>query len=91
MVLPLINWRNIGFMNKKGFAGRSMNLVIGGLIVLVLVGALLPTIADNTIGIQGTGNITGATSTLLGLTPLILIIGLVVVLLAGAGIKMTGR
>jgi len=58
-----------------------MALSVEGLIKLVIVavvfGALIGTVADNTIGVSGTGNITGATSTMVVLVPLFLTIAVI--------------
>lgn len=70
---------------QKGGYGL-MSLIIGGLIAAVVFGALLPTIADNTIGIANTGNISGATATLVTLVPLALSIGIVVLLFKKSGV-----
>lgn len=75
-------------LGQKRKGTQLMNLIIFGLVGAVLLGALLGTIADNTIGIQNTGNITGATSTLVGLVPIALLIGVVVAFFAMAGIKV---
>lgn len=52
-------------------------------VAIIIVGALLPTVTDFTIGLQGTGNVTGATSTVLGVVPIIFIVGFLVALLVG--------
>ena len=51
--------------------------LVGAVVVAIVLGALLGTVADNTIGIQGVGNVTGATSTMVGLVPLFLVIAVV--------------
>jgi hypothetical protein len=56
--------------------------IVGYLIVAVLLGALLPTIANSTIGIAGTGNITGATAVVVALVPLFIVI-IIILKLAG--------
>ena len=43
--------------------------IIGGFIVILVGTALLPTVANQVVGAQG-GNVTGAASTLVGLTTL---------------------
>jgi len=63
-------------MKLKGV--MSISRLIGAVIVAVVLGALIGTVTDNTIGLQGGGNVTGATSTMLGLVPLFLVIAVVV-------------
>lgn len=55
-----------------------MDKVMDSAIVLLVVGALTPTIADFTIGISGTGNVTGITAAVLPLTIALLILGVMV-------------
>lgn len=68
-----------------------LGLIIGSIIAVVFLGATIGLIADNTIGIQGTGNVSGATSTMLGLVPIIFLIGVIVSLLGLAGLKVVGK
>lgn len=80
--------KNTGGLGQNHFdmGGKNMkalDLIIDGLVAAVLLGALLPTIADNTIGIQGKGNVTGPTSIFVGLVPLFLVIGIALVFIAG--------
>jgi len=63
-------------MKLKGV--MSISRLIGAVIVAVVLGALIGTVTDNTIGLQGAGNVTGATSTMLGLVPLFLVIAVVI-------------
>lgn len=77
----------------KGQNGGSaiLGLIIVGLLAAVLYGSLIGTITDNTIGISGTGNITGATATLTDIIPLALAIGLIVALFSLVGFKVATR
>ena len=63
-------------MKLKGL--MSVSSLIGMIIVVVVLGALMYTIADSTIGIAGTKNVTGPTGTLVGLIPLFLVIAVVI-------------
>ena len=63
---------------KKLKGVMSIGRLIGAVIVAVVLGALMGTVADSTIGRQNTGNVTGATSIMLGLVPLFLVIAVVV-------------
>lgn len=56
--------------------------IIGGFIVIVVGVSLMPTVADLVVAAQ-TGNVTGAASTILGLTPLFFALGI-----ASAGISI---
>lgn len=56
----------------------SIGRLIGAVIVAVVLGALIGTVADNTIGRAGTGNVTGATGVMLALVPLFLVIAVVI-------------
>jgi len=62
-----------------------MKYIIGATLAVLVLGALITTIADETVGRQGVGNITGATSVMLGLVPVILLIGVVWKLWKGSG------
>lgn len=62
----------------------SIGQLIGGVILAVVLGALITTVADNTIGVSGTGNVTGATATMLDLVPLFLVIAVVLSYVASA-------
>lgn len=73
----------------KGVA--VLGFVIGALVAAVVFGSVIPTIADNTIGISGTGNVTGATATLIDLVPLFVTIGVLLGLLTAAGLKVSGK
>ena len=62
----------------KKFKGvMSVGILVGMVVVAVVLGSLMNTIADNTIGISGTGNVTGATATMVDLVPLFLVIAVV--------------
>ncbi len=80
---------------KRSFKGQSaskmMNFVIVALIGAVVFAALIPTIATQIVGATGTENVTGAASTLLGLTTLFVVIGFIIVLLGVIGFKVAGR
>lgn len=63
----------------KSFKGvMSISKLIGAVIIAIVLGALIGTITDSTIGMQGTGNVTGATSVMVGLIPLFLVIAVLV-------------
>jgi len=68
-----------------------MGFIILAIIAVVFFGAVIGTIADYTIGKQDTGNVTGATSALLGLLPIVVVIGVMIGLLGVAGLKVTGK
>ena len=57
--------------------------LLGGFIVIVVGVNLMPTVANQVAGAQG-GNVTGAASTILGLTPLFFALGIM-----SAGISLT--
>ena len=59
--------------------------LIGGFIVILVGVTLMPTIADQVVAAQ-TGNVTGAASTVLGLTTLFFALGIM-----AAGIDMAMR
>lgn len=63
-------------MKKPGVI--SISSLIGMILVVVVLGALMYTVADNTIGIANTKNVTGATATLVALIPLFLVIAVVI-------------
>ena len=60
--------------------------VISAVVLVILVGALLGTVTDFSIGKQGSGNITGATSTILGVVPIVFLIGVLLAVLATVGV-----
>ena len=62
--------------------------VILATLALVTVGSLINTIANNTVGVSGTGNVTGAGGTLYGLSFLFFVIGLIIAILGMAGLKI---
>lgn len=70
-------------------ATTVLGMVIGGLIIAVLLGAFMPLIGDTML--NATGNITGATATLLSIVPMVLIIVVVIAILGIAGLKVTGK
>jgi len=55
-----------------------MDFIIGIALAIFVFGALIGPITDNTIGLQDSGNITGATSTLLGIIPIMAIVGVLI-------------
>lgn len=71
----------------KGFSGKMMGILIAFLLVSVLLGSLLPEVTDLFNWNASATNVTGATSTVAGLMPLILLIVVVVVILGAIGIK----
>jgi len=71
-----------------------MGVVILGIIAVVFLGATIGDIADKLIGHNYNGtetNITGATSALAGLVPVVLVIVIMVGLLTASGLKITGK
>jgi len=66
--------------------------IIGGFIVILVGVTLAPTIADEVAGAQASGNITGASSTILGLTTLFynLSIASTAIGIAAQGLKNSG-
>lgn len=52
----------------------NLSTLIDIFLIVVLFGALIATVADQTIGIAGTGNVTGATSTMTALVALVFVI-----------------
>ena len=60
--------------------------LIGGFIVIVVGVSLMPTVADE-VYVARNGNVTGAASTILGLTPLFFALGIAS---AGISIAATG-
>ena len=63
-----------------------------GIVVLILVSmTLLPTVADYTIGKQNTGNVTGATSAVLVIVPILYVLLPVFVILAAVGMFGKGK
>lgn len=71
-----------------------VGLTIVGLLAAVMLGALLPTIANNFIGqptsadINTSRNMTGATGTIMQLVPIFAVIVIIVTLLGAAGLKV---
>lgn len=73
-------------MTMKGVAAQGLlALIIGGLLIAVVYGALVGDITDNTIGVQGVGNVTGATSSLTGLVPIAVVMMVLIGVFAMAG------
>jgi len=66
---------------------KVMQWIVGAVLAILILGATITTIADDTLGQQGVGNITGAPSVLLGVVPILLLIGVVWVMFK----SMTGR
>ena len=60
--------------------------LIGGFIVILVGVTLMPTIADNVVAAQN-GNVTGAASTVLGLTTIFFALG---IMAAGVSLAVTG-
>ena len=60
--------------------------LIGGFIVILVGVTLMPTIADQVVAAQG-GNVTGAASTVLGLTTIFFALG---IMAAGVSLAITG-
>jgi xanthine/uracil permease len=66
--------------------------IIGGFIVILVGVTLAPTVADEVAGAQNNGNITGASSTILGLTTLFynLSIASTAIGIAATGLRNSG-
>ncbi len=60
--------------------------LIGGFVVILIGVNLLPTVANEVAGAQNNGNVTGATDTIIGLTPLFFALGIL-----SAGIALTAQ
>lgn len=60
--------------------------LIGGFVVILIGVNLLPTIADQVVAAQG-GNVTGAASTIVGLTTIFYALG---IMAAGVGLAVGG-
>ena len=60
--------------------------LIGGFVVILIGVNLLPTVANEVAGAQANGNVTGATDTIIGLTPLFFALGIL-----SAGIALTAQ
>ncbi len=60
--------------------------IIGAVIAVFVLGAFIGSIADETIGRQNVGNVTGSLSIVLGVVPVILLVGVLWKLFKGAGI-----
>lgn len=65
--------------------------LIGGFIVILVGVTLIPSVADNVVSAQG-GNVTGAASTVLGLTTIFFALGIMSagVSLAVGGLRQAG-
>lgn len=65
--------------------------IIGGFIIILVGTSLMPTVANSVTGVQG-GNVTGAASTLIGLTTLFfaLSIATAAIGIAAAGLRNSG-
>lgn len=61
----------------------TLGNLIGGFIVILVGVNLIPTVADQVVSAQG-GNVTGAASTILGLTTIFFALGIM-----GAGVALT--
>ena len=67
-------------MFKKLRAVMSVEYIIQIAVSALVLAAVLPTIADNTIGIAGTKNVTGVTGILVGLVPFLIVVAFIVML-----------
>ena len=65
-------------MGKTMKGAMSVNTLISLVVVALVLGLLIETVADNTIGISDTGNVTGSTATLLDFVPLALVLAVIV-------------
>jgi hypothetical protein len=63
----------------------TLGNLIGGFIVIIIGVNLMPTVANQVVGAQG-GNVTGAASTILGLTTLFYALG---IMCAGVSLAVT--
>jgi hypothetical protein len=69
---------------KKTLKGAmSINTLIGMIVVALILGVLIEIIADYSIGVSGTGNVTGATATVLDLIPVALVLAVIVAFFKG--------
>jgi len=66
--------------------------LIGGFIVIVIGVNLMPTVADQVATAKSSGNVTGATSTILGLVPLFFALGIMSagIAIAAQGLRAAG-
>ena len=69
---------SMNFAKKAMKGAMSVNRLIGMVVVALVLGILIQTVADYTIGISGTGNVTGAVATLLDFVPLALVLAVIV-------------
>ena len=60
--------------------------LIGGFIIIIIGVSLMPTVADEVVAAQSDPNITGATSTIVGLVPLFFALGIM-----SAGVAITAQ
>lgn len=60
--------------------------LIGGFIIIIVGVSLMPTVANEVQGAKDNGNITGATSTIVGLVPLFFALGIM-----SAGVAITAQ
>jgi len=67
-------------MFKKLRAVMSVEHIVQIAVSALVLAAVLPTIADNTIGIAGTKNVTGVTAILVALVPFLIVVAFVVML-----------
>lgn len=73
-------------------AGSILALVVGGLLVAVIFGALIPDIANNTLGINNSeSNVTGATDQLTDLVPLVIAMVTLVGIFSLVGFRVMDR
>ena len=71
---------------NKTFKGLiSINKLITMIVVALILGILIDVIADYTIGVSGTGNVTGATATILDFVPLALVLAVIVAFFRSVG------
>lgn len=73
-------------------AAPMLALIIGGVLVIVILGSFMPQITNDFLGINASEtNISGASATLAGLIPLLMVIITVIGLLGAAGLKVVGK
>lgn len=71
--------------NEMANAGPITKIAVGFILIavaLVIALTVLPLVADTVAATQASSNVTGSTKTLLGLIPLLLVVGLVIGALA---------
>ena len=69
--------KSIGKSVMKG--AFQLNALISAVVVALILGLMISTIADNTIGINSSAsNVTGSTYTLVSFVPLVLVLAVVI-------------